>query len=126
MNYNFTDPEKITAINFYRLKLVDKNGLFGYSSAIAVSNKNIDFEIKSITNPVTSYVNIEYILPKDGKVIIYLQDIFGKNIHHYELRGSKGLNKGNLDNLNDLPTGIYIMCASYNNTVINKRFVKMK
>lgn len=126
LNYNFTDPEKITAINFYRLKLIDKNGLLGYSSAIAVSNKNIDFEIKSITNPVTSYVNIEYILPKDGKVMINLQDILGKSIRQYELKGSKGLNKSRLDNLNDLPMGTYIISVSYNNSVINKRFIKMR
>ena len=126
LNYNFTDPEKIIAINFYRLKLIDKNGLFSYSSAIAVSNKNIDFEIKSITNPVTNYLTAEYILPKDGKVMINLQDILGKSIRQYELKGSKGLNKSRLDNLNDLPMGTYIISVSYNNSVINKRFIKMR
>ena len=36
INYTFTDPAPLTAVNYYRLKMVNKDGTFKYSNVVAV------------------------------------------------------------------------------------------
>lgn len=125
LNYEFTDPEKITQPAYYRLKLTDQNKLSGYTSIIALGSKETGFELKSVTNPVTDYLQVEYVIPRDGKIIIRLSNILGNPIKEEQLNGRKGWNKNRLDIINDLPKGIYILSISNNNTVINRRIIKM-
>ncbi|MGF2412669.1 T9SS type A sorting domain-containing protein [Ferruginibacter sp.] len=124
-NYEFTDPEKLMSLTYYRLKLVAPNGMFSFSPIITLSNKEIDFEVRSITNPVTDYLQLNYVIPKDDKVTVSLFDIMGNPIKQQQLKGKKGLNKTELDLVKGLPKGIYILSVANNNTVINKRILKM-
>ncbi len=124
-NYGFTDPEKLTAITYYRLKLLNQNGLYSYSSGIALSNKEVEFEIKSITNPVKDHLLLDYVIPRDSRVEIILYDLLGNPVKQQQLNGRKGWNKTSLDFVKDLPLGIYILSVTNNNIVINKRIIKM-
>lgn len=123
--YNYTDPEKIAGLTYYRLKMLDDNGLFVYSQVITLSNSKIDFQIKSFTNPVTDQLTIEYLIPDESKVTIKLFDVLGNLLKQQQLTGNKGWNKTNVDIVKDIPQGMYILSVSNNNEVINKRIVKL-
>lgn len=124
-SYDFTDPEKTAGISFYRLRIVDQNGLFIYSPIITVSNKKIDFEIRALTNPVSSSLALDYILPADGRVNIRLLDMFGNLVKQQSVTGRKGWNNTRVEMGNGMAEGIYILSVLYNNTTINKRIVKI-
>lgn len=125
IDYEFIDPEKLTAITYYRLKLYSQSGLFSYSNIIALSGKEIDFEIKSITNPITDFLQINYIIPRDSEVAICLFDMMGNLIKLQQLNGKRGWNRIRLDFAKELPKGMYILSVANNSTVINKRVIKM-
>ena len=125
-NYEFSDPDKITGLTYYRLKLVEPNGLYAYSAIIALSNKEIDFEIKSVTNPVTDYLLLDYTIARQSKVGIYISDMLGNLVQQLQTDGKKGWNRIRLNLVNSLPKGMYILSISNNNQVINKRIIKMK
>jgi len=124
-SYDFTDPEKTAGISFYRLRIVDQNGLFIYSPIITVSNKKIDFEIRALTNPVSSSLALDYILPADGRVNIRLLDMFGNLVKQQSVTGRKGWNNTRVEMGNGMAEGIYILSVLYNNATINKRIVKI-
>lgn len=79
-NYNFTDDIIINAAAFYRLKMIDKNGMFVYSNAISFTNNSRS--ILSVNpNPVSgASINVKHakaaknavitIISADGKVIL--------------------------------------------------------
>ena len=125
-NYEFYDPEKLSGLTYYRLKIVDREGLFTYSTIIVLSTKEINFEVKSVTNPVTNNLVIDLTIPAQSKVNIRVTDIFGHPIYQQAADGKKGWNRIQVNIINDLPQGTYLLSIENNNQVINKRIIKMK
>ena len=123
--HNFTDPEKIEGVKYYRLKMFDKNGMFIYSKIVVLSSKTIDFEIKSITNPVTDHLLVDYVAPNEGRISMRLYTVFGNLVSKFETNAKKGWNKDRFDFVKDLPAGTYIFSITDNKTVINKKIIKM-
>ena len=124
--YHFNDPEKLTGLSYYRLKMVDHGGLFSYSPIITLTNKKIDFEIRSVTNPVTDYLVLDLTVPLQSKVNIQLLDIFGHLIYQQQSDVKKGWNKIKLDLTHQLPGGVYVLAVINNNHTLNKRIIRMK
>ncbi len=54
--YNFTDPQP-SSLDYYRLKMVDRDGQFTYSKTIALTRKS-DVKIDLYPNPATNTLNI--------------------------------------------------------------------
>lgn len=126
LKYDFTDPEKITGVTYYRLKIIGDNGMFIYSPVITLSNQKIEFEIRSVSNPVTDNLFIDYMLPDESKVIFKIYDVFGNLIKQDQLMGKQGWNNNNLNIVKNIPQGMYILSVSNHNKVINKRIIKLK
>lgn len=124
-NYNYTDPEKITGISYYRLKVIDTKGYFVYSKIIAVSNSKINFGIKPFTNPVTDMLHLDYLMPDNGAVTLKLYNTYGTTLQTQQWLAKKGWNKSSFDFVKHLPAGMYIFSLTYQNSVINKRIIKM-
>jgi hypothetical protein len=124
--YKFNDLEKLSGLGYYRLKLVEHGGLFSYSPIITLTTKKIDFEIKSVSNPVTDNLVLDFTVPSQSKVHIQLLDIFGHPIYQRETEAKKGWNKIKLDFTRQLPGGVYVLTVTNNNQTINKRIIRMK
>ncbi len=124
--YEFNDPEKLTGLTYYRLKITNREKLFTYSTVIALSNKEIDFEIRSVTNPVTDHLTLDLTIPVQSRIDIHLTDMLGNPAYLQKLDAKKGWNRIQLNITPDLPKGMYILSVLYNNQVINKRIIKMK
>ncbi len=56
LDYTFTDALPSEGINYYRLKLLDKDGIFSYSKTVILSSTQTSIGI--FPNPVTDVVNI--------------------------------------------------------------------
>ena len=89
-NYSFNDPDPISSVAYYRLKLA---GLCTndnkYSKIIALYNKNALFKVSAV-NPFKSNLKINIFLPDDGNAVFNLYDIFGKIVSKKTLPLSKG------------------------------------
>ncbi len=124
-NYSFIDPEPIATLAYYRLKL---EGLSGsrtqYSKIIVLYNKNALFNVSAV-NPFRSNLKINIFLPEDGNALFNLYDIFGKIITRKNLQLSKGTSQVILDDLERLPTGIYILRTQFNNKIIQNKLFKV-
>lgn len=125
-NYNFTDKLAPVGLAYYRLAQTDFDGSVTYSSLITLTRKeaSTDFGISEIVPvPASHSVNIGFVTPQSGTVVLSLYDVTGKLIATQSIDAHVGLNNTNLD-ISRLAAGVYF--ASLNNglAVTTGRIVK--
>jgi hypothetical protein len=109
--YNYTDDNQATGTVFYRLKMIDKDGSFTYSSVVRISaseNKAAAYSI--YPNSVKGNV-LNLITPLTGQANAYVRivDASGR-VWHKEMIRSALLNTGKVAiTTTSLPTGIYYL-----------------
>jgi hypothetical protein len=121
-NYNYNDIKILSGSNYYRLKQVDIDGNFNYSSTIRLDFKNFDWAI--FGNPVTSNSWIQLQVAKTSNITFQVYTIDGKLV--------KTINKGTVSegtysvplNLGNAPSGIYIVKLVSDNQIFSKKVVK--
>ncbi len=119
--YNFEDraPE---ALSYYRLEIIDFDGLVTYSNVIVLQRNSDLVEVEVYPNPVIDDVNVKVNLEKDGPVEIKIFDAAGKVIQYdiYDL--NQGLNKVIFD-MKGLKHQLYIINISFGETTISKKIM---
>ena len=82
-------------------------------------------ELKCYPNPFKDQINIEFLLPTDAPVSLFLYDMQGKLVHTVldNTTLTAGLNTYTF-NSNDLPKGMYICRLLANNQAMAKKIVK--
>lgn len=123
--YGIIDPEDIAVDVYYRLKIVDIEGLFIYSNVLLLSNKTIEFSVISVVNPFGNDMAISYILPSAGSVEFFITDAIGKVVKKQVVVGRRNINDSKLGGLNTLSEGIYTISIIYQNQRITKRVIKL-
>ncbi len=78
--YNFYDREIALATNYYRLRMVDKDGSSAYSNIVLLKNETSIQNVTVLNNPFRSYIDIRFDKIPVGTVKIQLSDINGKII----------------------------------------------
>ena len=123
-SYTFSDPQNIANTAFYRLKLLNKNtGEFKYSKIVSVYNIQSNFTITTI-NPFKNSIKMNVFVPSEGVIEFNLCDIFGNVVKKKTLELYKGNSQQTMDDLYNLPTGIYILRALFNGTVVQNKLIK--
>ncbi len=118
--YTFLDQKPLSGINYYRLKQVDQNGRFGYSSIVVVKMKFTENEPKIYPNLIKDFIKIE--LPKTWieNTDISIFDLAGQSIY------TKKINQPlSIIQLSMLPKGQYFIRIIHANEVVTRRFVKL-
>lgn len=116
-NYNFTDFQPAIGKNYYRLKMIDNNGIFSYSPI-----REIDFESSSIIllypNPVQTELKI--LVYKNNSItnVATVYSIYGQKIITKEFSGSLVIP------FYTLPSGTYIIVI--NDGKVEKEFKVIK
>jgi hypothetical protein len=102
VTYQFTDIELAEGVTYYRLKQIDINGNFQYSSIKTINNSHINSLYKIYPNPLAKGMQINIELTEDASVEVY--DL--ANVLQHQQSFTKG--KSVLDlNSNNLSAGIY-------------------
>jgi hypothetical protein len=124
-DYSFNDPEPISSVAYYRLRLA---GLSAndtkYSKIIVLYNKNALFNI-SVVNPFKANLKINIFLPEDGNAVFNLYDIFGKIVSKRNVYLGKGTSQLTLDDVERLSPGIYILRTEFNDKIIQNKLFKV-
>ena len=123
-NYSFTDPIDIAGNTYYRIKMVDRNGFFKYSSTILLSNNKLGFEINNLKNPINNIINVDVVVPKEGLLNMAIYNGAGQLVKNIQLSVNKGLNNMVINKI-DIPNGIYLLSVEFNHEFIKRKLVKI-
>ncbi len=121
-NYNFFDAKLLSGSNYYRLKQIDNDGKFSYSSIINLDFTKFDWSV--LSNP-SNNVWVQLQLDKTAKVSIQVISINGKI--------TQTINKGNISvgtysvpvNLNHASSGVYIIQLHVDDKTYSKKIIKL-
>lgn len=117
--YGFDDLQPLQGINFYRLKQVDQNGTFEYSSIVRVYFGDADNSLKLYPNPVSSVLSIEF-KGREAKVMIHIYDASGKTVQNVRMNNQSVLTV----QVSSLAKGTYWIVLSDGITQQKGQFVK--
>ena len=107
--YKFIDHNPFTGTNFYRLKMIDLDGTFVYSTIIRIEYSKKDFTNTLVyPNPGSDNLNIQLQSIKLQPVIIKVYDIGGKQVQLIKTKLTAGLNDLIIP-LGKIATGIYLI-----------------
>ncbi|MEI6507720.1 MAG: T9SS type A sorting domain-containing protein [Bacteroidota bacterium] len=112
-SYQFTDvstPLDMTKVLYYRLKQIDFDGKFSFSKIVEVNlNNTVQNNITVYPNPFNSTISVNIFTETSQAFEICVTDLQGRNIATLNRTADKGLNTLQLDELNSLHQGIYLM-----------------
>jgi len=78
-DYNFPDKKPATGKNYYRLKMIEKDGSFSYSDIVIVQfGKKASFDITVAPNPVLSSIHVQMTGLQKGDYRIELHNTAGQ------------------------------------------------
>ncbi|MEO7210111.1 MAG: T9SS type A sorting domain-containing protein [Chitinophagaceae bacterium] len=123
-NYTYTDVKPVNGVNYYRLKQIDQDGRFTYSSIIQLKNVIADFAWSVYPNPVVDNGWMQVQLPNAAKVSVQVISSTGNII--------STIDKGTLQtgtysiplNMNKVAKGIYVVKLIVDNKTYSKTIVK--
>ncbi len=129
--YKYIDEVTGQADYYYRLKQIDFNGSFIYSSVISAGSDNFQGGyalLQNFPNPFNPSTKIKYNIPEgaDGLTTLKIYDLLGKEI---EVLVNKEQSAGSYEvefNGRDLPSGVYIYTMSNGSFSSSRKFILMK
>ena len=124
-DYAYTDKNVSGTKLYYRLKMVDIDGKSDYSRIVVIKRDKIGLDINSVTpNPFIGKLSVEITSEINGPAQLQLFDLSGKMVRSFEVKTVKGTNLYNLDKLESLNSGIYILSIRSSDGVANIKLYK--
>lgn len=120
--YVFTDISPLKEVNYYRLKIIDKDGRFTFSEIKTVNNAD-GFEMSIYPNPIHKNLNLEINSEKATDAQIKIINVNGKTVYTNNMKILVGKNLQNI-NLSTLSNGSYFLKFITTNRQKVLRFVK--
>jgi hypothetical protein len=105
-SYTHIDETPATGVNYYRVKLIDLNGEYGYTKIVSATVKASfsAFNVEAYPNPVSSVVTVKVNGTMSDNASVVVTDVTGKVIRTAKLDSDK------LDiNLGDIAPGVYFI-----------------
>jgi hypothetical protein len=117
--YTLIDPKPEQGINYYRLSMVESNGLTNYSHIVAI-NINDGKALHASPNPVTGDLTVEVKGEVGKQAVIDIIDYTGNKVRTVAIPAGKVT-----VDMTSLPTGVYVVQYIDGTTVYTTRVVKM-
>lgn len=118
-NYAFTDDNPLTGTNYYRLKMIDKDGSATYSNVVVVSTRPAT-TFGVYPNPVTDQLTITHD-KTTTEAVVTIYTIDGKKVLAQQLAIGNTVDKLSIGKL---PAGNYIVSLNINNTINTTELIK--
>ncbi len=106
-NYFFTDYMPLTSNNYYRLKMVDKDGKFNFSNVRLISN-NSNYLVSIYPNPAKDNLQIQVESKVKSPLQILVLSVDGKVLLSYNFTANEETTLQRI-NISTLPKGIYFL-----------------
>ncbi|HWB27691.1 MAG TPA: T9SS type A sorting domain-containing protein [Chitinophagaceae bacterium] len=121
--YNHIDASPLQGNNYYRLKMIDKDGSFSYSNLITINKGNIQFAITVLPNPVTNDVTLQISTPLKGRYAVTITSTGGEPVKHIVGIALVGNNIIHIKTT-DLAAGVYIVSYTDGSGLHSTKLVK--
>ncbi|HET7118381.1 MAG TPA: T9SS type A sorting domain-containing protein, partial [Hanamia sp.] len=108
-NYSTFDASPLSGINYYRIKQVDFDGNFKYSTIVSVKTNINNTRISVLANPFFNTLTVNFNSPSAQLVSARLIDITGKQVALETWSVSSGNSRKDFSNISGLQQGIYIL-----------------
>ncbi|MEO0471741.1 MAG: T9SS type A sorting domain-containing protein [Bacteroidota bacterium] len=107
-SYQAVDTQPLEGVSFYRVKQVDFDGSFSYSSTVQLQLEESSIRVQAYPNPLFEGQNlsVDIRLGQEGSINVALFDLQGRRIHHEAHTLSSGRHQLALPVLNLVP-GVY-------------------
>ncbi len=105
--YSFADRSAtiMSEYNYYRLKMVDRDGVFTYSKVIAIKNNQLtDTKVQLYPNPAKDFVNLSISDKTLLKTELKVLDLNGKMMLRQKIVSDQ-----QVINISKLPNGMYVL-----------------
>jgi len=125
-NYNSYDPKPVAGYNFYRIKQVDHDGKFEYSTTVKVKVTIDKMGVSVLANPFVNNITVDFLSNSIETVNIRLTDISGKTVAMDRWQIAKGSTRKVFDKVASLQRGMYIFTVTDKNgmVVYNNKLMK--
>ena len=121
--YEYGDANSYSGISYYRLRQVDFDGSYSYSSISAVEGKKNNQIVSFFPNPVDDFINIRITSPGE-KLQIRIFDIKGSEIMSSQLNFPTD-QLVQIQNLSSLVPATYILTVQIDDVeTYNHKFIK--
>jgi hypothetical protein len=117
--YSLIDPRPVIGINYYRLAMVESNGLTNYSR-IAAINVNDGKALHASPNPVTGDLTVEVKGAIGAQAVIDIIDYTGKRVCTLSIPTGKVT-----VDMSSLPSGVYVVQYLDGTAIYTARVVKI-
>ncbi|MCO6497971.1 MAG: T9SS type A sorting domain-containing protein [Chitinophagaceae bacterium] len=121
--YSLAD-NRLSELNYYRLKMVDKDGKYEYSNTLLLRYSGPQ-KLTVVGNPFRNEIKLHFIKSPSGVVKIELFNMSGAKVYSNEYPAS-GVISVMPDDKNQLSTGAYILKVYADKKVYTEKVVKRK
>jgi hypothetical protein len=126
-NYSLTDSKIPSTVTYYRLKMVDVDGRFVYSSTLVVRPANVPgVSFNVFPNPVVSSATVYVRSDIAGTATIRVMNMQGATLMMQNNTVSRGENAISLNKISTLSAGVYSLQVSVNGNTQVTRIVIQK
>lgn len=126
--HNYTTNDQLAGVSsnivYYRLRIVDESGKFVYSKVVPVKLDLPETSFSVYPNPVDSYTILNLLSNKQTTGMLRLIDNSGRQILTRTITVNNGANSIVLDQLDNLPRGLYIVQVLLDNNLYNQKLLK--
>jgi uncharacterized repeat protein (TIGR01451 family) len=91
-NYQYTDNRPLKAVNFYRLKMVDKDGKYTYSLVRSINNAS-SFDVTVYPNPVKNNLVLDFVSDKNTDMQMQILNAEGRIVFSGKITVAEGESK---------------------------------
>ena len=108
MTYSFIDKAPAIGVNYYRVKQVNKNGHYAYTSIKSVNFSNVTLsanQLKVYPNPSTEYIQVQLTSRPKSVIESVIYDLSGKKLMRISFKEDEQLKL----NISQLKSGFYIL-----------------
>jgi hypothetical protein len=124
VTYSYNDVNIPTGTNYYRLKMVDRDGSFAYSYIIKINGNRHTFQITNLfPKPAATYINVSWNSATAGATELIIYDLSGRSLLTQSLSTNSGMNHTNI-NISTLAKGNYYIQLKKNAFIETSAFSK--
>jgi Secretion system C-terminal sorting domain len=121
--YSFMDEAPLKGINYYRLKMVNRDNTAKYSTVISVRN-DMDGGFAVYPNPVSNKMTVGFDAGKASAALLQVFDLNGKLMQTKNVQANEGSNMVQV-NTEGLAAGSYILKLQLEGDVVIGKFSKL-
>ena len=124
-NYLYSDNSYLPGVNYYRVKIVERNGRITYSLVIRTETQPQTELFRIVPNPLTGHeFSLLYSSAAQGMVTISINDVTGRLVHSLKEGVNSGQNVIYIKGIPALPPGIYFVSVDKDGKMKQGKLIK--